>query len=99
MGDRHFQSMPAVFGKPFSIVGSYDTAHLQILEENPFLCRPGLDPLNERHLKRNTKSNETNSHIVPTDGLPGKKYHLLSMMHVSLDDWVLSYMLSQSPCW
>lgn len=64
VGERHFQSMPAVFGKPFSLVGDYDTAHLQLLGENPFLCQRA--PENERHLR--TK-NETN-HIIPTDGIP-----------------------------
>lgn len=69
VGDKHFQSMPAVFGKPFSLVGSYDTAHLQLIEDNPFLCQTNnLDSLNERHLRAN---NET-THIVPTDGLPGE---------------------------
>ena len=74
VGDKHYPSMPAVFGKPFSIVGDDDKAHLQILERNPFLCQgPGLSSLNERHLKRHgVEKNETNRIIVPTDGLPGK---------------------------
>jgi len=87
VGERHFQSMPAVFGKPFSIGGSYDTAHLQILEDNPFLCEPGLNSLNERHLKRGHKTaNETN-HILPPDGLPGTKngvYYTCYTYHIIL---------------
>jgi hypothetical protein len=74
IGDKHYQSMPAVFGKPFSIVGDYDKAHLQILDENPFLCQgPGLSSLNERNLKRHVaKGKNETKYIVPSDGLPGK---------------------------
>jgi hypothetical protein len=65
IGERHFQSMPAVFGKPFSLVGSYDTAHLQLLQaDNPFLCQRA--PENERHLR----TVNVTQHIIPTDGLP-----------------------------
>jgi hypothetical protein len=68
-GDKHFQSMPAVFGKPFSMMRRDDMAHLQLLNDNPFLCQGG--PFNERHLMGNdqTSYNEDN-HIVPSDGLP-----------------------------
>jgi hypothetical protein len=65
IGERNFQSMPAVFGKPFSLVGSYDPAHLQLLQaDDQFLCHRA--PENERHLR----ATDTTNHIVPTDGLP-----------------------------
>ena len=73
VGDHHFTSMPAVFGKPFSLVGSDDTAHLQLLPENPFLCNSmnNNNSLKERrHLKGSSNDNEETNQLLPPDGLP-----------------------------
>jgi hypothetical protein len=60
VGDKYYQSMPAVFGMAWHPMVQYK-AHAQTVEDNPFLCH-GL--MNSRHL-----TNETV--VAPTDGIPG----------------------------
>lgn len=55
VGDKHFSSMPAVFGKPFSLVERDDIARLQVLRDDTFLCQV---------------NNETEDYVIPPDGLP-----------------------------
>jgi hypothetical protein len=64
IGERYYQSMPAVFGMPWHPMGLYK-AHIQILEDNPFLCQ-GLGLTN--FSRRLPEKNETV--VEPTDGIP-----------------------------
>jgi hypothetical protein len=64
VGDRHYQSMPAAFGMPWHPMGHY-AAHIQVLEDNPFLCQgAGLTNFSRRLPGKNE------SLVKPTDGIP-----------------------------